>query len=470
MVGPKRSGAAIAFLLLTVLPLSACNNPTLQRAFSADPNTTRWGETDKVQTELPADFPTDLRYEAATLAAVNAPSNQVAGNAATGTPLWTRTRWTTAEAPQAILEFYRQRFGSNGWRLLRQVAGDAQISLTAQQRDLQVLVSIPVARTTPGAANPLSPATPQPVVDPNRDRPAPLTSFSLDYARGVNPEALSSAQEGETDLRSGDANLIGPRPPAEFDTASASAATASQQFTDLDQAEPELQPYIRDLAQLGVLTGNQTTSNSRFNPEQAIQRRTFARWLVEANNRIYRDRPARQIRLVRNNSQPAFRDVPATDPDFPYIQGLAEAGYLPSALSGDTSAVLFRPDAPLSRETMLQWKVPLDLRQILPTATVDSVKQAWGFKDANRIEPQALQAILADYQNGDLSNIRRIFGATLLLQPKKPVTQAQAAGALWYIGAQGDGFSAQDILRGEQQGRNAPPENLASPPLRQPQP
>ncbi|NJK54159.1 MAG: S-layer homology domain-containing protein [Leptolyngbyaceae cyanobacterium SU_3_3] len=136
------------------------------------------------------------------------------------------------------------------------------------------------------------------------------------------------------------------------------------------------------------------------------------------------------------------------DRDFSAIQGLAEAGLLPSSLSGDSTATLFRPDAPLTREEMILWKMPVDMRQALPTATIDSVKQTWGFQDAARIESRALRAVLADFQNGDQSNLRRAFGYTTLFQPKRSVTRAEAAGALWYIGFQGDGISAQEALKG----------------------
>jgi hypothetical protein len=59
--------------------------------------------------------------------------------------------------------------------------------------------------------------------------------------------------------------------------------------------------------------------------------------------------------------------------------------------------------------------------------------------------------VLADYQNGDLSNIRRAFGYTTLLQPQKVVTRAEAAATLWFFGSQGDGLSAQDALQAKQQ-------------------
>ena len=61
---------------------------------------------------------------------------------------------------------------------------------------------------------------------------------------------------------------------------------------------------------------------------------------------------------------------------------------------------------------MLLWKVPLDTRQALPEATVTAVQQAWGFQDAAKIEPRALQAVLADHQNGDFANFRRAYSYT----------------------------------------------------------
>lgn len=225
-------------------------------------------------------------------------------------------------------------------------------------------------------------------------------------------------------------------------------------FTDLSKAPKELQQYVTDLAKLGVLTpttdGNKATQSkdsTLFAPNKVITRREYVRWFVAANNRLYASQPAKQIRLSTDTAQPAYQDVPRTDPDFPAIQGLAEAGLIPSSLSGDVTTVTFRPDAPLTRENLVLWKVPADTRQALPTASLDAVKQTWGFQDAPRIDAKALRAVLADFQNGDLSNIRRAFGYTTLFQPKKSVTRAEAAAALWYFGFQGDGQSAQEALK-----------------------
>jgi len=225
-------------------------------------------------------------------------------------------------------------------------------------------------------------------------------------------------------------------------------------FRDLNKTPKELQQYVSDLAKLGVLTaaseGNKTTQSKDsdlFAPNQVMTRREYARWLVTANNRLYVNQPAKQIRLSTDTTVPAYQDVPRTDPDFPAIQGLAEAGLIPSVLSGDSTTVTFRPDAPLTRENLVLWKVPADTRQALPTASLDAVKQTWGFQDAPRIDSKALRAVLADFQNGDSSNIRRAFGYTTLFQPKKSVTRAEAAAALWYFGFQGDGQSAQEALK-----------------------
>ncbi|NEO66874.1 MAG: S-layer homology domain-containing protein, partial [Moorea sp. SIO4G2] len=188
------------------------------------------------------------------------------------------------------------------------------------------------------------------------------------------------------------------------------------------------------------------SQGTQFAPNQTISRRQYARWLMDANNRIYANRPGLQIRLASNTTQPAFQDVPRTDPDFPYIQGLADAGLIPSPLSGDSTAVLFRPNAPLTREKLMLWKVPLDTRKALPKASIEAVKETWGFKDTAEIDPKALRAVLADFRNGDLANIRRVFGYTILFQPKKPVTRAEAAAALWYFGSQGEGQSAKEAL------------------------
>lgn len=231
-------------------------------------------------------------------------------------------------------------------------------------------------------------------------------------------------------------------------------AGTPQRFADIETAPENLQVYIQDLAQLEVLNPRGETAEGEplFAPNQPIKRSTFVRWMVETNNRINRDRPTRQFRLASpESSDPVYTDVPRSHPDFPYIQGLAEAGYLPSTLTGDDTDKTFQPETALNRETLLQWKVPIDQQKPLPTVTVAKVKELWGFKDAEKVTPRAASAIVADYANDELSNIRRLIGASLLLQPQKAVSRAEATAALWYFGTDGKGYSAKDILRAEVQ-------------------
>ncbi|WP_286132610.1 S-layer homology domain-containing protein [Leptolyngbya sp. O-77] len=281
----------------------------------------------------------------------------------------------------------------------------------------------------PGLPNP--PASPEDTPSPTApDSPgaiAPPASPSESPAASASPRPATNWR---------------PSPPSAAANSPGSLSTAPLRFTDLAQAPTDLQPYITDLAELGVL--QITPAASEFKPGQTITRREFARWLMAANNAIFANQPANKIRPASPSEAPAFQDVPSSDPDFAVIQGLASAGLVPSPLSGNSTIVTFRPDAPLTREDLILWKTPLDLRRSLPNATLEAVQQTWGFQDAASIDPRAQRAVLADFQNADLSNIRRAFGYTTLFQPKKPVTRAEAAAVLWFFGTQGNGLSARE--------------------------
>jgi len=272
-------------------------------------------------------------------------------------------------------------------------------------------------------------------------------------------------------------------PPEEAPTAEPSAPVTAGDYKDIGKAPAEIQPYLVDLLALDVLeirppaatpapapaptTAEGETSDGEtakpstpapkpptpagpdeFRPNQAMTRREYARWLLAVNNRLYEGDRNRQIRAGVTSSQPVFQDVPVSDPDFGAIQGLAEAGIIPSPLTGSSTTVTFRPNAPLTRKDLILWKVPLDTRETLPSASVSAVEQTWGFQDAAKIEPRALQAVLADNQNGDFANIRRAFGYTTLFQPDKAATRAEGAAVLWRFGKMDEGVTAADILSG----------------------
>ncbi len=217
----------------------------------------------------------------------------------------------------------------------------------------------------------------------------------------------------------------------------ANSKTLAGEFSDIEQAPAPLRNWIKDLHKLATISAK---TGQEFKPNILVSRREYARWLLQTNNRLYKNQPSRQIRLAQPNDSASFPDIPNNYPDFAIIQGLANAGLING--TGDR----FRPNDPLLREELVQWKIPIDLRQPLPIATWDSISQIWGFKDSDRISESALGAIFADAQLRDISNIRRSFGFTTILQPQKPVTRAEAAASLWYFGTATDGISAGKIL------------------------
>ena len=244
--------------------------------------------------------------------------------------------------------------------------------------------------------------------------------------------------------------------------------TFTPSYTDIGEAPEELQQYIEDLVSLDVLMLIDVKADddiernpNEFLPNQIITRREYARWLLASNNRFYSDQRTKKIRPGVESAQPAFQDVGTTNIDFPAIQGLAEAGIIPSSLSGSTTVIKFRPDAPLTRKDLILWKLPLDTRAPLAEATATAVTEVWGFQDAAKIEPAALKAVLADHSNGEFANIRRALGYTTLFQPDKAVTRAEAAAVLWRFGNSTEGITAAELLKEDENNRNEPKENGA---------
>lgn len=379
-------------ILVSLLALlTACSGiQGLEGRFSANPELQQnSGNSPTSETKLPNDFPSEIpQYPQATLQEITQTITSQNG----------ASRWESTDSTQEIETFYQQQLKAKQWEIIQPFSSQSQDnSLVAQKDNLKVKISL----------FPLDSAT----------------EFTLEYK--------------QVDTAQSESNSNNTSPP----TTSNSETT---NFSDLDQVSEPLRPYVQNLAELGILTAQE---NNQFNPDATITRREFARWLVTAKNRFYQDSPEKQIRLGLKNSQPAFGDVPTSDPDFPVIQGLAEAGLIPSRLTGDSNASLFRPDAPLTRSDLMAWKVPLDTGKSLPKASIDGVKETWGFQDTAQIDPLGLRALYADFQNGEQGNVRRVFGYTTLFQPKKPVTRAQAAAALWYFGYQGDGLSAEDVLK-----------------------
>jgi len=368
--------------------LTACSgNPSLEGKFSADPQLQNSpSPVTSPISSLPPEIPV---YQNAEL--IDTPPSTI--------PNQILTRWKSTDPSNLIETFYIQYFQKNEWEIISPTsANELTGEIVARRNNQEAKINI---ESTSGQTTYLITYqdTTKAAIAPTTSTP-PVTSFS-------------------------------PSTPTTF--------------SDLQQIPQPLQKFVQDLGSLGIITPYR---GSEFSANTIITRRQFARWLITANNTFFSNNPGKQIRLGSNT--PAFQDVRINDPDFPYIQGLADAGLIPSTLRGDSDALYFRPDAPLTREDLIEWKVVLDTNQI-PPASIESVKQTWGFQDVNKIEPKVLRFLYADHQNGDKANIRRVLGYTTLFQPKKPVSRSEAAAALWYFGYQGDGLSAADVLQNPNQ-------------------
>ncbi len=430
--------ARFAILVTCLLSLLTSCSKELERSLAPDPDLTKNQDIlDKPspknpQTpksdQLPKDFPAEMRYPRARLETVEPLSEPEAEGKL--------TIWSSSDPSNVILNFYQNAFESNKWQIISEPKEGDQGTFVARKQEWEVTLSLPSGKDT-------NPEQTSASTKPETETNLSLTEFDLKYVRNTEQE---TAQQSSLEKEESDSEKEEPK----------ESSTESQDFSDLNQVPEELRQYIEDLATLGVLTVSASnsedkpdTETTKFEPNKTINRGEYTRWLIAANNKIHTNSPGKQIRLAPQTAKPAFQDVPKTHPDFPSIQALAEAGLIPSPLSNDATAVAFRPDAPLTRENLILWKVPLDIRQVLPKASVEAVEQTWGFQDTAKIDPKALRAVLADFQNGDSANIRRLLGYTTLFQPKKPVTRAEAAAVLWYLGSQGEGISAQEAIDSE---------------------
>jgi hypothetical protein len=371
-----------SLLLISLLLLNACSgNQALESLFAADP-------------KLKENYP-NLNSSPP-----NTEENQLPENFPAEIPIYSsaklintegnKTTWTSGDPVNLINNFYVQELKTKKWSVSEQ-ENNLLIATNADRNKQLKLSFLPSAEKT---------------------------EFTLEYY--LNSE--TSAPQTDNVITE---NTEGKSPE------NSQNGTKNREFSS----------YLPDLVGLNIINPDPET----LGPNKPITRREYARWLIKANNTIHGNSPSLQIRPASENVLPVFTDVDNQDPDFAAIQGLAEAGLIPSSLTKDANAILFRPDAPLTREDLIRWKVPLDIRRGLPTVSLDTIKETWGFQDATQIDPQVWRSLYVDWQNGDRSNVKRAFGYTTLFQPKKPVTLEEAAAVLWYFGYQGDGLSASEL-------------------------
>ncbi|MBE9171182.1 S-layer homology domain-containing protein [Pleurocapsales cyanobacterium LEGE 06147] len=398
-------------------PTSIATNDTSQAETSDNSSVTPLPEQAE-EVNLPSDFPPEIPvYPQATLLSVEEQTKAEQG----------KTNWRSPDSSSQIVNYYQQQFKAEGWKIVQPFSADAperNNTIIASKDNLEVTLSLS-----------------QPTIEAEGD--TENTEFTIGY-RPVS----SLTQLPTKDLSSYPEQMPSSSPLSD----SQSGSTAASYFTDLGEVPEQLRQYVEDVAALGILSPYKKDGEiqpNKFAPNEPVTRRDYARWLVQANNKFYANSPGNEIHLAKKASQPAYQDISENDPDFSAIQGLAEAGLIPSMLTNDGSKLLFRPDAPLTREDLLSWKVPLDLRKALSSASIETIKESWGFQDAADINSQGLQALFADFQNGEQANVRRIFGYTTIFQPKKTVTRAEAAASLWYFGFQGDGINAKEVFQAE---------------------
>ncbi len=355
-----------------------------------------------------------------------------------------RLTWNSPDNQKAIADYYEAKLAAKDWKIIKPFNLNSQLETAkaiAVKNDLRVDLALVRSQNKANNNGTKISVIYQPI-EANIGRGNSQGINSEDKLSQIKPEAKSQQQKNSSD-----------REPKSSDTSDTKSFNSSGvDFQDLNLAPEQLRQPLESVVALNILTpytGNGNIELSKFAPNKIITRGKYARWLITANNRYFQDSSDKKIYLATTTDEPAFQDVKPNNPDFEAIQSLAEAGLIPSRLTEDSNNILFKPDAPLTREDLLAWKVPLDMRQSLPKASIEAIKESWGFQDAGKIDSTAIRALYADFQNGDRSNVRRIYGYTTLFQPKKPVTRAEAAASLWYFGFQGDGVTAKEILKTE---------------------
>ncbi|KAL0327050.1 UNVERIFIED_CONTAM: hypothetical protein Sangu_1783000 [Sesamum angustifolium] len=176
--------------------------------------------------------------------------------------------------------------------------------------------------------------------------------------------------------------------------------------------------------------------------DELCTRREYARWLVRANSQLERSRKHRinSSAALSGYRITAFDDVGVEDPDFEFIQSLAEAGIVRSKLSDmnsgpnvnnveDKGQVDFSPERFISRQDLVSWKAKIEY-EVMPGIYEKMSRKNIGFLDVKEISSDALVELFLDILADEKSIVRGVFGQSKRLQPSKPCTKAQAAVAL----------------------------------------
>ncbi|GLT73106.1 hypothetical protein SLA2020_449870 [Shorea laevis] len=174
--------------------------------------------------------------------------------------------------------------------------------------------------------------------------------------------------------------------------------------------------------------------------DELCTRREYTRWLVRTSLLLERNLKHRVDTSLALSASviAAFDDMDIKDPDFKYIQALAEAGIIPSKLSGKISSsdnstspagVYFFPDSFLTRHDLINWKALVEYE--FKPGIVDQISRTKvEYMDVKEISPESSPGLFMDMLAAEKSILRKVFGQSKRFQPNKPLTKAQAAVAL----------------------------------------
>lgn len=271
------------------------------------------------------------------------------------------------------------------------------------------------AKTNTSSANDASgsPAA-SPVALPTGETGAPVAGGSSTIPIAASPNAASTPGVGTS-------MAAAPTP-----AVAASAPAPAVVFTDIAGVNGEKE--ITELAQLRVVDPVSGT----FEPGKRIKRRDFIRWLVKANNVLWSDTPGKQVKLADTTETSSFPDVSTSDPDFPYVQGMQDAGY-----SVGFPDKKFRPNKALTREQMFAIKNVFDRGSVDPgfvkdiTFARNTAMPAW--RDKQEISKTYVPGI-ATGAGGGAQSFALVYGTSSLFHPHVDVTRAQAAVLVTVVG------------------------------------
>ncbi|CAA2967133.1 Hypothetical predicted protein [Olea europaea subsp. europaea] len=247
--------------------------------------------------------------------------------------------------------------------------------------------------------------------------------FLIDERDIATEKASSNVSLGDQEV---------PEDSLESEAVTENMATDTSHSTVKDRSlEHIVVPFAVDVTQqeaLLVLKKLKITEDD-VKAEQLCTRREYARWFVRANSQLERSRKHQIISSasLSGSTFTAFDDVNLQDPDFQFIQSLAEAGIIRSKLSERSSSTSlddlecdacsnFCPDRFVSRQDLIGWKAKVE-HEVRPEITEEMSSKNIGFLDVREISSDVLVDLFLDILTDEKSILRRVFGLSLSLLP-----------------------------------------------------